>query len=204
MITNYEALNLGRYMEIDKILRTPAEEIDKQVQIVAVLSGKTTDEVLLLPLADYTAMAVQTAFLGRMCDPAEVDGRPIEVNGLRLVPVSDFAKINTAQYVDFQTFAKEFPSTIPQLLSCFLVPEGKAYNEGYDIATVHEAVRTLTLPVALGLVAFFFDKFKQLIRSSVTSLEKKARKDPAKKAKIREIRKQAEVLLRSTGAGLPT
>ena len=46
MIENYEALDLGRYMKIDKILRTPAEEIDKQVQIVAILADMTEKDVL--------------------------------------------------------------------------------------------------------------------------------------------------------------
>ena len=62
MINNYEALDLGRYMKIDKILHTPAEDIDKQVQIIAILADMPEDKVLLLPLADYASMAKETAF----------------------------------------------------------------------------------------------------------------------------------------------
>lgn len=203
MITSYEGLDLGRYMKIDRILRTPAEEIDKQVQIVAILADKSVDDVLQLPLAEYSAMAVQTAFLGSLCPPAPVDGSPVEVAGLKLIPTQDFTKINTAQYVDFQTFARDFPSTIPELLSCFLVPEGRSYNEGYDVGKVQAAVRDLPLATAIGLTAFFFDSFKTSIADSLTSLEKTSRKNPEKMKEIAKIRARAETLLLNIGAGLP-
>lgn len=203
MINNYEALDLGRYMKIDKILHTPAEEIDKQVQIIAVLADMPEDKVLLLPLADYSAMAKQTAFLGTVCDPVKADGSPVVLDGLRLIPTKDFTKINTAQYVDFQTFAKDFPGTLPELLSCFLVPEGKAYNDGYDIAEVQKAVRTLNVPTAIGLVAFFLLSFSQSIAASVTSLEKEASRDRKKAKEWKKKAKEIAGLLQTLGAGLP-
>ena len=203
MINNYEALDLGRYMKIDKILHTPAEEIDKQVQIIAVLADMPEDKVLLLPLADYSAMAKQTAFLGTVCDPVKVDGSPVVLDGLRLIPTKDFTKINTAQYVDFQTFAKDFPGTLPELLSCFLVPEGKAYNDGYDIAEVQKAVRTLNVPTAIGLVAFFLLSFSESIAASVTSLEKEASRDRKKAKEWKKKAKEIAGLLQTLGAGLP-
>ena len=169
MITSYEALDLGRFMKIDHILRTPAEEIDKQVQIVAILADMTEAEVLSLPLSDYSAMAAKIGFLGTLCAPADVDGSPITAGEFTLIPVRDFTKINTAQYVDFQTLVKDYPSTIPQLLSCFLVPEGKQYNEGYDIGAVQEAVLSLPLATAIGLTAFFF-QFVQRINQGYARL----------------------------------
>lgn len=203
MINNYEALDLGRYMKIDHILHTPQEEIDKQVQIIAILADMTEEDVLQLPLADYSAMALQAAFLGDHCEPAEVDGKPILAGGFLLVPTSDFTKITTAQYVDFQTFVKDFPATLPQLLSCFLVPDGKKYNNGYDVAQVQEAVRCITLPQAIGLTAFFFKRFNASIVDSVTSLAQSARKNPRKMKELKKILQQVEMVSRDIGAGLP-
>lgn len=199
MITNYDALPLGTYMRIDAALHTPAEDIDKQVEIVAILADMTTDEVLRLPLGDYASMAAQTAFLGKPCNPTEADGKPVEVAGLRLVPTSDFTKITTAQFVDFQTFSRDIPRTIPQLLSVFLVPEGKAYNEGYDVAEVQEAVKSLPLPVAVGLSGFFFRSLEKSLTDSLTFLGS----SPRTKGKATEILAQAEAILRSVGAGSP-
>ena len=192
MITNYDALPLGTYMRIDAALHTPAEDIDKQVEIVAILADMTTDEVLRLPLGDYASMAAQTAFLGKPCNPTEADGKPVEVAGLRLVPTSDFTKITTAQ------FSRDIPRTIPQLLSVFLVPEGMAYNEGYDVAEVQEAVKSLALPVAVGLSGFFFRSLEKSLTDSLTFLES----SPKTRKRATEILAQAEEILRSVGDGL--
>ena len=202
MIDDYNALPLGSYMKINEVLTREAEDLDKQVEIIAILSGKTVDEVLLLPLTEYSAMAAQTAFLREHCKPSEIreDWRLGD-----LVPVLDFRKINTAQYVDFQTFAKGFPGTLPELLSVFLVPEGKAYNDGYDVAEVQERVRAVPFPVALGLAAFFFERFLQLTEDSLTSWATEAGKIRDRKARAQMMEKVAEVeaLLRSIGVGLP-
>lgn len=201
MTNNYNALTLGEYMRVNEVLESTAEDIDKQVQIIAILSGKTTDEVLLLPLADYAAMAKETAFLREHCKPAEIG------EGWRfgdLVPTLDFRKINTAQYVDFQTFSKDFPKTLPQLLSVFLVPEGKAYNDGYDVLFVQKRVEQIPFPEALGLAAFFFGRFLQLTKDSLTSWALEMRKTSNRKEKkdiLTRIMKVQEDL-RTAGVGL--
>ncbi len=153
MINNYAALPLGTYLKINAILEREGKELDKQVEIIAILADKSPDEVLLLPLADYSAMAKETAFLREYSKPTEISGAWRFGD---LAPVLDFRKINTAQYVDFQAFSKDFPASLPQLLSVFLVPEGKAYNDGYDVLEVQERVKQIPFPDALGLAAFFF------------------------------------------------
>lgn len=201
MIDNYKALTLGTYMRVNEVLESQAEDLDKQVEIIAILSGKTTDEVLLLPLAEYSAMAEKTAFLREYCKPMEIgeDWRYED-----LVPVTDFRKINTAQYIDFQTFSKDFPHTLPQLLSVFLVPEGLAYNDGYDVLFVQEQVKLLPLADALGLAAFFFARFVKLTEDSLTSWasDMKKTKDQQKKKEILKRIQEVEALLRSGGVGL--
>ena len=198
MIDNYEALTLGDYMRVDAVLAKDAEEIDKQVEIVAILSGMTTDEVLSLPLADYSRMAAQTAFLAKYCKPAEID-KDWRLGDL--VPTMDFTKITTAQYIDFQAFSKRFPASLPQLLSAFLVPEGKTYNEGYDVAEVVGRVNALPLPVALGLSAFFLKRFATSIEDSLTSLDSVKVKDPGKAETIRRMTEEVAGLLATAGAG---
>ena len=203
MINDYEHLDLARYMRIDRVLHTPQEDIDKQVQIISILSDIPVDDILHLPIAEYGALARQTAFLGVLCDPDPVGEEGVAIGGFFLLPTKDFTKINTAQYVDFQLLAKDLPSTIPQLLSVFLVPEGHAYNEGYDLKAVQEAVGKLMLPHALGLTAFFFEQFKISIMNTLTSLKMKARTAKEKK-KMEDLRIQAEAMLSLiTGDGSP-
>lgn len=202
MIDNYDALPLGTYMRVNAVLDGDGDELEKQVQILAILSDKATDELLLLPLADYADMAKQSAFLRVPCKPATI-GEDYRYQDL--APVLDFRKINTAQYIDFQTFAKDFPKSFPQLLSVFLVPAGMAYNDGYDIAVVQEQVKGIPMPEALGLAAFFLERLLRLTEDSLTSLDKEMRrmKDPEKRKEIRERITRIQTLLQSAGDGLP-
>lgn len=203
MIDNYNDLNLGTYLEIDAVLRSDREDIDQQIAIVSILSGLPEEDILALPLTEYAGLANKTQFLRETCPPATAPDRVI-VGELVLIPVKDFTKINTAQYIDFQTFSRALPQRLCELLSVLLVPDtARAYNEGYNVADVQKAVASLPLPVALGLVGFFFASLSESIRASLTSLEGMTKKMPKEKAeKTLKVAEQMRSLL--AGAGLPT
>jgi len=200
MIDNYNDLTLGTYLEIDEILRSEAEEIDKQVSLIAILAGMDEAQILALPLADYAALAAKTEFLREECPPVTAPARVI-VGSRVYVPTQDFTKITTAQYVDFQTFSKGGIEKLAELLAVLLLPEGKAYNEGYDFAQVVADVKTLPLPVALSLVGFFFARLSASIAASLTSLEGMAKKlNKSAREKAMKVASQLRETL--AGAGL--
>ncbi len=208
MVTSYEALDLGRYMKINAVLQDDTlEEVDKQVRIIAILDGKTEDEVLALPMGEYGALAAQTAFLREPLPPRQLDPDTKEIrlgeNTYQLT--RDFTKITTAQYVDFQTFSKGFPQTLPEILSCFLVPDGKTYNNGYDPADVQRDLLAMPWPEAVSLSAFFFARFSASIADSLTSLDlaRRMAKDPKKRKVLERKIAEAEAALRRVGVGLP-
>ena len=191
MIDNYNTLTLGLYLDIDAVLQSDAEDIDKQVRIIALLDGTTPEAVLALPLKEYSAKAAATEFLRHDCPPISAPSRVIS-GDLVLIPIKDFTNITTAQYVDFQTFSKGGTAKLPELIAVLLVPEGYKYNDGYDVAEVVRVVRDLPLPVALGLSAFFFGQLVQSIQASLTSLESAAKSLP--KRRRAELERKAEDL----------
>lgn len=191
MIDNYNTLTLGLYLDIDAVLQSDAEDIDKQVRIIALLDGTTPEAVLALPLKEYSAKAAATDFLRHACPPISAPSRVISGDFV-LIPTKDFTNITTAQYVDFQTFSKGGTAKLPELIAVLLVPEGHKYNDGYDVAQVVRVVRDLPLPVALGLSAFFFGQLVQSIQASLTSLESAAKSLPTQRRV--ELEKKAEDL----------
>lgn len=201
MIDNYNDLRLDTWLEIDAVLQGDGEDIDKQVQIIAILSGKSVENILALPLAEYGQMAAKTAFLRAYPDAVTAPARVILGDRVD-IPTKDFTKISTAQYVDFQTFVKGGAQAFPQLLGVLLVPEGaKGYNDGYDVAAVVEDIKTLPVTVAVALVGFFFDSLRQSIEASLTSLTALLKKVPRrKKAELQAKIEEARLLI--SGAGL--
>jgi len=199
MIDNYNTLTLGLYLDIDAVLQSDAEDIDKQVRIIALLDGTSPEAVLALPLKEYSAKAAATDFLRHECPPVSAPSRVISGDFV-LIPTKDFTTITTAQYVDFQTFSKGGTAKLPELIAVLLVPEGHNYNDGYDVAKVVRTVRELSLPVALGLSAFFFGQLVQSIQASLTSLESAAKSLPKRRrAELERKAEDLQGLLRGVG-----
>lgn len=199
IIDNYRDLPLGMYLEICEISRrTDIEELHKQVSILSVLTGKEEEEIYDLPIGDYKSLVSKASFLAHPYEGGVQTADLYTLEGWVLKPVEDYRKISTAQYIDFQTFVKDAEKNVVEILSVMLIPEGKKYNQGYDIVELQNVIRRC-LPVAdaLSLYAFFFVQFRQSIKDSLISSKEAAMKlrDPEKRKRVlKEIRKQEEHL----------
>ena len=135
------------------------EEIDRQVKILSILSDMPEEEILHLPILKYKEMVVASRFLEDVDKSRHKAARLYIVGDWQLVPTLDYRKMETAQYVDFQTFAPMVETHMAELLSCLLVPVGCRYNEGYDILEVQQALKdNLSVTDALSLSACFLTR----------------------------------------------
>ena len=187
-IDNYRDLPIGKYEEICRLCDTEMTEIDRKVAIVAILTDKTEDEVLALPLDKFTEYSAKSRFLEQQCPENLIPGvaRSYSVGGFVLLPVTDIRKITAAQYIDFQTFSKERETKTVEMLSCFLVPRGHDYNEEYDVLEVHDAIRKeMSVAEVLALLGFFFEKWLRSMRTTLTSSMRLLKKtDPEKEKEL--------------------
>ena len=171
-IDNYRDLPVGKYEEIVRICNAEMTDVDRKVAILSVLTGLTEDEVLNLPLPKFTEYSAKSRFLESECPENLIPGvaRSYPIGGFVLIPTTDIRKITAAQYIDFQTFSKERDTKTVEMLSCFLVPRGCDYNEGYDVLDVHKAIREeMSVAEVLALLAFFFGRFLQSMQTTLTS-----------------------------------
>jgi len=185
-IDNYRDLPVGKYEEIVRLCEQEMSEVDRKVAILAVLTGKTEDEILHLPLPTFTEYSKKSRFLERECPDNLIPAvrKSYSLGDFVLVPVTDIRKINAAQYIDFQTFSKEKEKRMVEMLSCFLVPRGMDYNEGYDVLEVHDAIREeMSVAELLALVAFFFGRFLKSTRNTLTYSIRLLEKTNPEKAK---------------------
>ena len=107
IIDNYKHLPIGLYEQIQEINRQDdIDDLHKQVLTIAVLTGKEAEEIYSLPIEEYTELAKKSLFLTREYEGDVRVAQVYKVKGWELVPVKDYKNINTAQYIDFQTFSK--------------------------------------------------------------------------------------------------
>lgn len=205
IIDNYNKLTLGKYIEIQEISRNESlEDIDKQVQILSILTGVAEEEILHLPIMEYKELVARSAFL----NPDNISYHPIAkkylVGGFELIPVKDFRKIETCQYIDFQTYAPDLDKYLVEFLSVILVPKGHRYNEGYDILEVQKAIREdMSVSDGVSIAGFFLTWCRRSIQDSLNYSKQEAMriKDKTKREEILHKIKEQEKLLEKSGDG---
>ena len=202
MITNYNSLTVGKY---EALLRARADHEgdtnELNLHVLSILSDMTVDQLLDLKVPEFRAMMDRAGFLCTAPRPSEV-AKQYRFGDLTLVPVTDIRKMTAAQYIDFQNFSNAGEGRQAEMLSCFLVPKGMKYNDGYDILEVQQAIRVfMPVTAALGLLAFFL---RRLHRSTISTLRSSVKKMP-KNPQTEETIKATNRLIRSlqSGGGSP-
>ena len=203
IIDNYRNLPVGKWLEILEISKDEnVDALEQQVKTIAILTGLTEDEVLDLPIVEYRELASKTMFLEKEYDGKLQIAKSYGLNGMELIPVKDFNKITTAQYVDYQTFSKEGDMYLVQTLSTLLVPKGKKYNDGYDMDAVQQAIRdNLSVADVVSLYAFFLTKWVKSIKDSQTYLDKEIKKIPNKLMREKLMKQVQEMRSKKNGVG---
>lgn len=109
----------------------------------------------------------------------------------------DLTKVSVAQFIDYNNYIKEEPVKFERILSVFIYPKGKTYNDGsYNIEDVQNDI--LQFPFALvKKLAFFFGR--QLTAFTTITLfflqqEMKEMKTP-KTDKMAELINQANSMI---------
>lgn len=204
IIDNYRDLPIGKYLDILELSQDESvDALAQQVKTISILTGLTEDEVLALPITKYKELAGKTKFLEKQYDGNLRVAKSYGLAGMELIPVKDISKISTAQYVDFQTFTKEGDKYIVESLSTLLIPKGKKYNEGYEIADVHKAIReNLSVADVLSLSAFFLTLLVKSIKDFQTYSIKEIQKVSNKEMREMLMEKMQRVThLQTSGDG---
>lgn len=202
IIESYETLPIGLYLQLCDAEENQTEDLDKAVTRIAILTGLTEREVLNLDLNTFSDLNQKAKFVERDAPITRVKDQ-YEVSGYILVTCKDIRKMTTGQYIDYQAYSKDAGKYIIDILSCFLVPKGMKYNDGYDIEDVKNKIREeLTVTDVNALSGFFLHSLIASIEASLSCSERAAKrmKDSPKKTELlRQIAQQRALLRNGDG-----
>lgn len=204
IIDSYNKLTLEKYEEIQEISgKEGLEEVDRVVGILSVLTGASEDDILHLPIGEFTELSAKAKFLSAEGFQAGRIAKRYKFAGWDLIPVTDYRKLETCQYIDFKTYAADMDKHLVELLSVLLVPKGHRYNEGYDIIELQKAIReNMTVTEAVTIAGFFMIWCRKLIEDSLHYSEEEAQNLPKeKREKILEKIKEVQDRLGTSGDG---
>ena len=207
IIDSYNKLTLAKYQDIQAVQKDDSlEDIDKHTRILSILTGVPEDELMHLPITEYTELSAKAQFLSAEAfNPGRMAKKYI-IGEMELIPVTDFRKLETCQYLDFQTYAGDLDKYMAELISVLLVPKGHRYNEGYDIIELQESIRQeMSVTEGATIVGFFLTWCEKSIEDSLNYSRRMAKgiKDKKKRKEILARIEEQEEALRTSGDGLP-
>lgn len=187
---NWDDVTWKEYEQIRQVIDADIPADYKAVVLISILTGKTEKDIEYLPINIFQQLVKQLEFL--YAEPKKrlhkfdytVNGREYIFNGL-------VNTVTTAQYIDYRTYIQGETVEINKLFSCFLIPKGHEYNDGYDMQQVWDDIDDMCW-LDVDAAAFFFTiQFAASILTSKLSLMKTLKKE-RKNKKTRDKVKQLE------------
>lgn len=203
MIKSFDELSIKKYRELIELEKI--DDTEYGLQILSILSDIEIDELLDMPLDDFTKLMGQTKFIYGNVERMDYKklGKKITISGKEYRLVKNARDLSAGQYIDYKAYIQRenFWKMLPYILTIFLIPEGHKYNNGYDVVELaNEFDEHLNLPTALTISDFFLHQSTLSIKSSVTSLKwmmkrmMKREKNQEMKEKIQSCLEQLESL----------
>ena len=201
MINNYKDLTIAKYQELLSMDWESMEELDRQVSLISVLDDKDEEEILNLPLTEYTKLAAQTEFLLKEPEVKKRKPNKVKINGREYDIIKEVKDMTAGQYIDYQQYLalNDINKFLPNILSCFIIPKGKRYGE-YNIDDAINDIKCMSVEEALSIASFFMRKFRTSIEGILLYLRwnlkmvKKKTKDETVKNKIEIARENLRSL----------
>ena len=206
----WEDITINDYKEILNITQKELDsDLEKSISILAILCECTEDEL-------YSMNANK---LYKLLSEIEWTKQPykfnhnwsskyITINGIKYDVVVDINKFTVAQYADLQVYwdKRDDIDYMAKLLTLFIIPNGKTYNNGYDIVQLANIIEDNVSINDFNSICFFFLKsclifIKASLLFSNWQMMKliMKEKDKEKKKQLKEIRKKLLTRIRTIG-----
>lgn len=171
---SFEKLTVGEYQELYRIHRSDDDELDKTVQSIAVLTGKTRWEVEDMDMDLFRSYSKRISVLFS----ALIEERPrktIKVNGKKYSICLNPRKLTAGQYIDLQHFLKDNNIlNLHKILACIITPKkifGKGRYDGAKHEEISEGILDCQFIQVHSTCTFFLRLWNLSIKATLPFLE---------------------------------
>lgn len=183
---SWDSLSWKEYEQIEQIINADIPSDYKAVHLISILTGLEIEQIESLPITEIQKLVPTLEFL--KSEP-ETHKHKFEytVNGRDYIFRGKLDEISTAQYIDYRTYMSEESKDIVKLFSCFLIPKGHEYNDGYDIEQVKSDIEDMCWLDVRAAAFFFRIQLAAFILILKSYLQKTLKGTPATKAQRKEV-----------------
>lgn len=188
MKTNWNDITIAEHKEISNIQKSDREEMNKVIAIIAVLEGKSEEEIYNMPIGKLKPLIEQLSFLNTFDFPKNIKMNKLKIGDWELDCDINMKEFSVAQYIDFQQYWMENNKDLARILSIFYIPKGLKYNEGYDVdELVHTLEQNMSIVQANATAFFLVKKLWKSTRFSRLYLEFLSKRLTKKMKKMKKV-----------------
>lgn len=162
-IKGWNQVSINTYDRIMEVLNSEADEMEKDIEILAILCGVSYDDIASLKLGEIKELSENTGWLSDFKFDKDIKFKTIKLNDWELVVDTNIQNFSVAQYIDFQNYFKDLDRKKAEIMSTILIPKGKKYCDGYDVTDLITDIKDNLDICTYNSVCFFF--LKKLVRS---------------------------------------
>lgn len=184
----WQDINVETYKKIQEYLTSTNDgNIEQSVHLLSLIEGKDEDTYFNMPINKLTEEFGKLKFMECTPTAAQVKNT-YEINGTEYVLTTNLQEMTVAQYIDYQVYIKNPQQYMQEMLTVFLIPKGKKYNEDYDVAAAAKDMGKMAITDAYGISFFLTVLLRSLTKITTSSALRKMMKE-LKKVKDETKRK---------------
>ncbi len=179
---SWKDISIEKYLQIQEVVNSnEMSELEKETEIANIIYGFDITE---LPIPEYKQKIKALEFIATLPDKEKLASN-YTVNGTKYITKADLGSIQANQFIDFQNYIKK--QDIISCISCFFIPDGHKYNDGYDMIKVKKDVGQLPITSANALSFFFKSQYAILLILSQRYSLKQMKEMGMSRKKIKEM-----------------
>lgn len=158
---SWRDVTINEYFDFRDKLESATSDYEKEIVKIAFVNGFNEDDVWNMTISDVKRYQQNTFWLNDFEISKDVKFKNIKIEDEVYKINPDMQNFSVAQYIDFQNFfPKRTQKTnyIGNILACFIVPKGKKYGEGYDVAQLVNKINDNVDILTSNEIIFFFLK----------------------------------------------
>lgn len=155
---SWKDISIQKYLQIQDVVNSnELSELEKETEIANIIYEFDITE---LPIAEYKQKIKALEFIGTLPDKEKLASN-YTINGVKYNTKADLGSIQANQFIDFQNYVKK--QDMIGCISCFFIPDGHKYNDGYDMLKVKKDIGQLPITSANALAFFFKTQYVILL-----------------------------------------
>lgn len=165
-------ITIAQYQEAEKILKS-TEGIERNIQLIALFTGKTIQEVEALKLPEIADTVKSLKFLEKMDDLKAEPNRYFYIDSQRYSVILDVKKLTGGQFIDLTTYCKggRIVENMHNILATLSYTGKKYTHEGFE-ARAELIKDKVKLATVWPIVVFFWVVWLEYLSNIQTYLKR--------------------------------